>query len=88
MASLRQGTPAVGFETVACLVAVGVGEERRELGFQHVGLDRKVQAAAFPQGREALGRSAAPEELLGGRQAPARLSATGIGSIKKVIVIT
>jgi hypothetical protein len=51
------------------LVTVGVGEEWVELGFQHVGLDREVQSAAFPLGRKALGWSAAPEELFGGRQA-------------------
>ena len=39
MASLRQGTPAVGLKAVARLATVGVGEERVELGFQHVSLE-------------------------------------------------
>jgi hypothetical protein len=55
MASLPRGTPAVGLKAVARLVSVAVGEERGELGFQHVGLDREVQAAAFPQGRKSPG---------------------------------
>jgi hypothetical protein len=46
MASLQQGTPAVGLKAVARLIAVDVGKEGDELGFQHVGLDREVQAAA------------------------------------------
>src|ERR1700722_11642241 len=69
MASLPRGMPAVGLKAFARLVTVFVGEERGVLGFQHVGLDREVQAAAFPQGCKALGWGAAPEELLGGRQA-------------------
>lgn len=48
VASLPRGLPAVGFESVACLVTVGIAEESGELDLQHVSLDREVQAAAFP----------------------------------------
>src|SRR3954454_12767003 len=55
--------PAVELQSVACPLAIFVGEEARKFRPQHMSLDREVEATMAPQGSESIGWVVAPQQL-------------------------